>query len=197
MFTRTTLLTAALVGVLGVAIMVAGSLTAQQRKGGPEMNTQVEKGRYLVTIAGCNDCHSPKVFGPHGVALDTARLLSGHPSGETIPEIPVDALGPDKWAAVVNGHLTAWAGPWGVSFTANLTPDVGTGLGSWTEDMFIKTLRTGRHMGEGRPILPPMPWEMYAQATDEDLKAIFAYLQSLPPVRNPVPDPIPPAGVGH
>lgn len=197
MFTRTQLLAGGLVAFLGVIVMVAGSLTAQQKKGNPGARQQVERGKYLVTIAGCNDCHTPKVFGPHGMALDTVRLLSGHPANDAVPEIPVEVLGPDKWAAVANGHFTAWAGPWGLSFTANLTPDVGTGLGSWTEEMFIKALRTGKHMGEGRPILPPMPWEMYRQATDDDLKAIFAYLRSLPPVHNPVPEPIPPAGEGH
>ena len=53
---------------------------------------------------------------------------------------------------------TAWAGPWGVSFTANLTPDKETGLGDWTEEQFIATMRTGKHQGKGRPVLPPMPY---------------------------------------
>jgi hypothetical protein len=55
-------------------------------------------------------------------------------------------------------------------------------------------------MGEGRPILPPMPWEDIGKAKDGDLKDIFAYLQSLTPVKNAVHDPIPPAaapGSGH
>ena len=72
------------------------------------------------------------------------------------------------------------AGPWGVSFTANLTPDKETGLGNWTEEMFITTMRTGRHQGKGRPILPPMPYQFIATLNDEDLKAVFAYLQSIP-----------------
>jgi hypothetical protein len=77
-------------------------------------------------------------------------------------------------------------------FAANLTPDKNTGLGIWTEDMFIKAIRTGKHMGTSRDILPPMPWQAFAQMTDADLKGIFAYLQSIPAVTNHVPDPIPP-----
>jgi hypothetical protein len=109
-------------------------------------------------------------------------------------------LAPDKWGVATTMDLTAWAGPWGVSFSKNLTPDKETGLGSWTEAIFIKALRTGKDMGEGRPILPPMPWEDIGKAKDGDLKDIFAYLQSLTPVKNAVHDPIPPAaapGSGH
>ncbi len=86
--------------------------------------------------------------------------------------------------------FTAWAGPWGISYTANLTPDQNTGLGIWTEDMFIKAIREGKHMGTSRPILPPMPWPAFRNYSDDDLKAIFAYLKSIPPIANHVPDPI-------
>jgi hypothetical protein len=72
----------------------------------------------------------------------------------------------------------------------NLTPDSETGLGSWSEQMFIEMSRTGRHMGKGRPVLPPMPVASLTAATDEDLRAIFAFLKSLPPVKNRVPDPV-------
>jgi hypothetical protein len=83
-------------------------------------------------------------------------------------------------------------GPWGTSFTANLTPDPETGLGPWTADEFAATMKTGRHMGRGREILPPMPIPALKNFTDEDLRAIFAYLRTLPAVRNRVPDPMPP-----
>ncbi len=155
--------------------------------------TPVERGKYLVTLGGCHDCHSPKVFESGMPEPDPARLLSGHPANEKIPPIPAGVISPTGWAALGGSHFTIWAGPWGVSFTANLTPDQTTGLGSWTEEMFMKAIRTGKHQGEGRPILPPMPWTMYRQMTDDDLKAIFAYLRSLPPIKNPVPEPIPPA----
>jgi len=152
----------------------------------------VERGRYLVSTSGCHDCHTPKTFGPQGLGLDSSRLLSGHPASEPIPPLPPRGLvGPQGWGAVGNNHFTAWFGPWGVSYAANLTPD-STGLESWTDSLFIATMRTGRHMGNGRPILPPMPWFNLAGMTDEDLRAMFAYLQSIPRITNRVPAPQPP-----
>jgi hypothetical protein len=92
-----------------------------------------------------------------------------------------------------SGTNTAWSGPWGVSFTANLTPDPETGLGKWTLRNFVDTIRSGRHLGRGRPILPPMPIPMYKNMTDGDLEAVFAYLQTIPAVKNRVPEPLAPA----
>ena len=92
--------------------------------------------------------------------------------------------------------MTAWSGPWGISYTSNLTPDPETGLGALSEESFIEAMRTGRHYGGGREILPPMPWTWLGKATDEDLKAIYAYLRTVTPIRNHVPDPIPPALAG-
>jgi mono/diheme cytochrome c family protein len=160
----------------------------------PAQMDQVKRGEYLVALGVCHDCHTPKTFGPTGPEPDMSRALSGHPADVKVPPIPEGVLGPGKWAALGNEHFTAWAGPWGVSFAMNLTPDEETGIGTWNEAMFIKALRTGKHLGEGRDILPPMPWPFIAKATDEDLKAIFAYLKSVKPVKNAVPDPIPPAG---
>jgi hypothetical protein len=153
--------------------------------------TLVERGRYLVTAGVCDDCHSPKVFTATGPIPDTTRRLSGHPAELTVPTVPAGLLGPDQWGALTNPHLTAWVGPWGISFTANLTPHE-TGLGGWTADVFIQTIRTGKHAGVARALLPPMPWPMYAQLSDEDLRAIFAYLQTLPAIDNRVPVPVPP-----
>jgi len=155
---------------------------------------KVERGRYLVSIASCNDCHSPKIFTAQGPIPDTTRLLSGHPVRTTLPDVPSGLIGPQGWGAVASNDFTAWSGPWGTSFTKNLTPDSATGLGSWNESMFIKAIRTGKDMGEGRAILPPMPWPEYRKMTDEDLSAIFAFLRTLPPIENAVPDPIPHAG---
>lgn len=153
----------------------------------------VERGKYLTDFGGCHECHTPKVFGPSGPARDTTRLLSGHPSGERVPPVPTGVISPSGWIALTTSHLTAWAGPWGVSFAANLTPHE-TGIGAWTAENFIQTMRTGRHFGTGRQILPPMPWYDIARLTDEDLRALFAYFRSLPPVDNRVPMPIPPSG---
>jgi cytochrome c553 len=164
----------------------------------PPAQSPAERGKYLVSaIAVCDDCHTPKTFGPQGPTLDMTRRLSGHPSSEkALPKLPAGVLGPDKFGAATNNHLTAWVGPWGTSYTMNLTPDKTTGLGSWTAEMFIKAIRTGKHQGEGRQILPPMPWEVYSQMNDDDLKAIWAFLQTLPPIQNAIPEPVPPAGAG-
>jgi len=152
---------------------------------------QVERGRYLVTFGGCNDCHTPWKMGENGPEPDMTRMLSGHPQQVEVPAAP--DLVPGQWDTTVFSTFTAWTGPWGRSYTRNLTPDKETGLGEWTEAEFIATLRTGKERGIGRDLQPPMPWFNYGQATDEDLKAIWAYLQSIPAVSNRVPDNIPPA----
>jgi mono/diheme cytochrome c family protein len=148
------------------------------------------RGKYLVTVAGCNDCHTPWREGPAGPEPDMSRMLSGHP--QSLP-ILAPATIPVGWLSAASPTNTAFSGPWGVSFTANLTPDRQTGLGKWTQATFTQTIRTGRHMGRGRKILPPMPIPMYKNFTDADLAAIFTYLQSIPPVSNRVPEPLPPA----
>jgi hypothetical protein len=157
------------------------------------VQTPAERGNYLVSAVGvCDDCHTPKVMTPQGPVPDVTRRLSGHPASDKLAAVPVSALAPDKWGAITNNHLTAWVGPWGISFARNLTPDMATGLGSWTEAMFIKTIREGKHQGEGRALLPPMPWPVYKNMTDDDLKAVWAFLRTLPAVNNPVPDPVAP-----
>ena len=119
-----------------------------------------------------------------------SRMLSGHPESRVIEHAPT--LPPGPWIAAATDTNPAHFGPWGVSFTANLTPDPETGLGKWTQRNFTDTIRTGRHMGRGRPILPPMPIPMYKNFTDADLQAIFSYLQTIPAVKNKVPEPLPP-----
>ncbi len=151
---------------------------------------KLDRGKYLVTVAGCNDCHTPFVLGPNGPEPDMSRMLSGHPNDMDLPNAPALPAGP--WSVVVTDTNTAWAGPWGVSFTANLTPDPETGLGKWSLRNFVDTIRTGRHLGRGREILPPMPIPMYKNFTDADLDAIYTFLQSIPAVVNKVPDPLPP-----
>jgi mono/diheme cytochrome c family protein len=167
-----------------------------RRIGGLAAAVSVERGRYLVTGAGCNDCHTPLTMGPNGPAPDMSRMLSGHPEAMKLP--PPPAMAPtDPWNWAGAATLTAFAGPWGISYAANLTPDQNTGLGIWTEEMFVDALRTGKHMGTSRPILPPMPWMFYKEMTDDDLKSIYAYLQSVPAIANRVPDPViapPPPG---
>jgi mono/diheme cytochrome c family protein len=150
-----------------------------------------QRGEYLVKTMGCNDCHTPWKMGPKGPEPDMTRMLSGHPHDLVMP--PAPTLPPGPWMITVAATQTAWAGPWGVSFTRNLTPDKETGLGDWTEENFIATIRTGKRMGKGRDILPPMPIPAFKNLQDADLKAIFAYLRTIPAIKNAVPEPIPPA----
>ena len=155
--------------------------------------SQIERGHKLIIGGGCHDCHTPKKIGPNGPEADMDRMLSGHPESEGVPA-PFKPIKGSPYVIHINGHLTAWSGDWGVSFAANLTPDQNTGLGIWTEDMFLAALKQGKHMGKSRPILPPMPWNWYGQLPDEDLKAMFAYLKSIKPIANRVPVPLTPDG---
>ncbi len=170
-----------------VSLLVAAASFAAEQKGGSAKKAMVERGHYLVTLGGCDDCHSPKRMTPKGPVPDETRLLSGHPADAKLPEVSSNLFGPDKWGAITNIHLTGWVGPWGTSYASNLSPDPETGTGAWNEELFIRILRTGKYMGAGRDILPPMPWYNFAKLTDADLKAIFAYVKSLKPVKNHVP----------
>jgi len=152
----------------------------------------VSRGKYLVGLMGCNDCHTSKIMTPHGPMLDTAHLLAGYLTSE--PVGPYDSTVLKSWV-LFNFSTTATVGPWGTTFSANLTSDE-SGIGSWSEAQFFKALREGKSKGldGGRMIMPPMPWQSIGKATDADLKAIFEYLKSTKPVRNVVPQPIHP---GH
>jgi hypothetical protein len=150
----------------------------------------VSHGEYLVSVCGCNDCHSPKKMTANGPIPDPDFLMSGHPSGLALDKF--DAETASKWL-LFNFNGTATKGPWGISFAANITPDT-TGIGTWTEAQFISALKHGNYRGvEGsRKLLPPMPWTNYSKMTDDDAKAIFAYLKTIKPVKNIVPEPIAP-----
>jgi hypothetical protein len=168
-------------------------------KDGPQgmAASSAERGQHLVTLSGCDDCHSPKNYTEAGPQVDPARRLSGHPANKNIPTIPPDVIGPGNWMALTNDDLTAWAGPWGVSYAFNLTPDKKTGIGNWTLDTFKKVMRTGKDVSGQRDILPPMPWFNYAAMSDDEFQAVWNYLASLPPVNNMVPGPLPPAPMGQ
>lgn len=146
----------------------------------------VERGEYLVRSIGCEDCHTPLVMGPNGPEPDPNRRLSGHPQDfvDVFPVTLPDTPGFWMWAPT----NTAYVGSFGKSYSPNLTPDQNTGLGIWTEDIFVKALRTGKHWGTSRPIMPPMPWQAFANMTDDDLRGIYAYLRTIPPISNRVPD---------
>ncbi|GGK33843.1 hypothetical protein GCM10007962_30360 [Yeosuana aromativorans] len=151
---------------------------------------QIERGKKLVNVIGCNDCHSPKIMTERGPIPDPSRLLSGHDANEALPPLNPESV---KGYVLFNMNSTATIGPWGTSFAGNLTPDA-TGIGTWSEEQFLKAMKQGKFKGldGSRQLLPPMPWPAYSQMPDEDLKAIFAYLKSIKPVENIVPQAIAP-----
>jgi len=145
-----------------VSLAPAQGTSAAAAAAGSAGDAQVARGRYLVTITGCNDCHTPGTF--YG-APDAERFLAGSELG--------------------------WAGPWGVVYAANLTPDPETGLGKWKPEEIAKTIRTGNRP-DGRQLAGAMPWLDYSNLTDADAMAIASYLRTLKPVRHAVPKPLPP-----
>lgn len=146
----------------------------------------VKRGEYLVNLGGCHDCHSPKENSPQGPQVIKSVMLSGYPADRPIMQGDPNVL-KQGWVLFVP-DLTSASGPWGVSFSANLTPDQ-TGTGNWTEENFLRALKEGKYKGlaNSRQLLPPMPWQNFANVTDEDIRAIFAYLKTIPPVSNIVP----------
>lgn len=190
--------TAFLLAAIGVIVLAAPRTVRaapthkQKAQPVPAIQTPVARGEYLVKITGCNDCHTPMKMGPQGPEPDMSRMLSGHPDSLKMPPPPAPA---DPWTWSVSRTNTAFAGPWGITFATNLTPDENTGMiNTWSEIMFIAAMRNGKHMDMSRAIMPPMPWADYGQMTDDDLKAIFAYLHTIPPVKNLVPLYQPPSG---
>jgi len=181
--------------VFGVCLLLSLSLSfaACTAKTSDTNADPVTRGGYLVRSAGCADCHTPMKLGERGPEPDESRLLSGHPADL---EAKVPSAMPEGFLWAGTGSNTAFAGPWGVSFASNLTSDRETGLGSWTEEQFVAAIRTGQHKGQGRAILPPMPWTAIRNFTDQDLRAMFAYLRSVPAIHNAVPEPLPPATNG-
>jgi hypothetical protein len=166
---------------------------AKSNYGGFE--SQVQFGEHLVTICACHDCHSPKKMTAQGLEIDSALMLSGHPAQAPAPGVNQKDMGK---GLVVTSDLTSWVGPWGTSFTANLTSDE-TGIGNWSEQQFMYAIRHGKLKGlaNSRDLLPPMPWPMYRNMTDDEMKAIFAYLKTTRPIANVVPPPVPPMMAPH
>ncbi|HLX93499.1 MAG TPA: hypothetical protein VKR32_17565 [Puia sp.] len=156
---------------------------------GPFKN-QVKWGEHLVTVSACLDCHCPKDYSKPGTGLDSVHFLAGY-IGSPMPDVNRRDL-QDKNLAVT-GDQTLWMGPWGVTFSSNLTSDSATGIGAWTEDRFMYAIRNGKYNGRAsdRSLLPTMPWQMYRNMTDDELKAIFAYLKTTKPIKNKVPPPMP------
>jgi len=148
----------------------------------------IKRGEYLVNAIGCDDCHSPKIVGPTGFEIIPETRFGGYPSTRQLQKVDKQNL--KKGWMLFGPDLTSAVGPWGMSFAANISSDA-TGIGNWKEAQFIKALREGKSKGldGSRPLLPPMPWFVYKNFTDEDLKSIFAFLKSTKPVHNVVPAP--------
>lgn len=182
---------------IGIAIVAAtGIIVACSQSEAKEKSPQpltgkelVDRGSYLVNAVGCDDCHSPKRMGPNGPEVIEELRFSGYPGNR--PLQPVDTTEVSKGWSMFGSDFTSTVGPWGMSFAANISSDA-TGIGNWKEEQFIKALREGISKGldGNRPLLPPMPWVVYRNFSDEDLRAIFAYLKSTQPVHNVVPAPI-------
>lgn len=177
----------------GLVVTVSSRVLEADRSLQPRdtADPKITHGEYLVRTGGCHDCHTPWKMGDNGPEPDMARSLMGHPAGLAVSD-PAGLKAP--WIGSASATMTSWSGPWGRSYTANLTSDVETGIGGWTERQFIDTIRNGRHLGNGRPLLPPMPWPAFREFADDDLAAMFAYLKTVPAIRNRVPDPVAPSG---
>jgi mono/diheme cytochrome c family protein len=132
---------------------------------GAQAADDAARGKYLVSIAGCNDCHTPGYF--FGKP-DPSRFLGGSEVGFEVPGL-------------------------GVFHGPNLTPDKETGLGGWTDAQIVTAITTGKRP-DGRELAPIMPWRAFANFTREDVSAIVAYLRTLPPVKNKAPGPYSSAG---
>lgn len=151
----------------------------------------VERGKLITEIYGCVDCHSPKIKEGEFLINDPDRLFSGHPGDNKLPQFSPDIIGPDKWRGLFTDGMTAWGGPWGISYSANLTPDKETGIGKLSENNFVNVLKLGIHSGMNRKLMQPMPWKEISELDDENLKAIYHYLKTVKPVKNKVPDSVP------
>ena len=171
-----------------VVVLLVGTIITLSIRSVESQSDMVQRGKYLVdAVAACGHCHTPRM----GAEYNMNMYLAGHPAGQSYPRYNRSMMLQDIFI-LTSMQMTAFSGPFGTSFATNLTPDKETGLGEWTEEMFIKAMRTGLHQGvEGnRKIFPPMPVKHYAQMNDEDLKAIWAYLKTIKPVKNEVNPPL-------
>lgn len=188
---KTIFILAAITGAVSVALIACTDGSAKTETTVIiSKDSLIKRGSYLVNTMGCDDCHSPKIFNPQGFEIDMEHRFGGHQANSSVGKINKSVL-KDGWTLFTMG-LTSYVGPWGQSYSANISSDP-TGIGNWTEEQFIRALREGKSKGleEGRPLLPPMPWFVYKNLNDTDLKAIFAFLKTTKPVENRVPGPKP------
>ncbi|MGI9533822.1 MAG: c-type cytochrome [Thermodesulfobacteriota bacterium] len=149
---------------------------------------EIKMGKIMTEEFGCVDCHSPKIIVKDQIMIDEKKIFSGHPQDNVLPDFPPELVAPGKWRGLYTSSMTAWGGPWGITYSANLTPDKETGIGNWSEENFMSVIKLGIHSSLSRKMLPPMPWNEVARLGDDELRAIFAYLKSLKPIKNKVPE---------
>ena len=183
---------AAATAIATIILVGCSDSTAGEKKESIAMTEQemVQRGSYLVNAIGCDDCHSPKKMTATGFDIIPELRLSGFNPEMASLKPKIDAV-KEGWM-LFGTDLTTAVGQWGQSYAANLTSDA-TGIGNWKEEQFIKALREGKFKGldNTRPLLPPMPWFVYKNLSDDDLKSIFAFLKTTKPVKNVVPEPKP------
>ena len=170
------------------AVLFAGTVIFLDINVVESQSDKVQRGKYLVdTLGACGHCHTPRA----GAEYNMDMYLAGHPANAPYPRYDFSMMQRGIFI-LTSPQMSAFSGPFGTSFASNLTPDNETGLGEWTEQMFIDALRTGHHQGDAnnRKIFPPMPTKHYAQMNDADLKAIWAYLRTIKPVKNEVSPPL-------
>lgn len=148
-------------------------------------------GKLLTEEFGCVDCHTPKIVINNQVLIDENRMFSGHQQDNILPEFPPELVAPGKWKGLYTADMTAWGGPWGISYAANLTPDKKTGIGNLSEENFISILGLGIHSTLSRKIMPPMPWNEISRLNKQELGAIYLYLKTIKPIKNKVPEAVP------
>ena len=161
-----------------LAVLLSGFIrVVSPQPAAAQASSEVERGAYLVSIAGCPVCHSP--FKPEYSDLSKLSL-------DQIKVLAYDEDRASDTSRLMAGGRVFDLGPAGFVISANLTPDVETGIGGWTDDQVKIAIRTGL-TPEGRVLFPLMPYASFNNLSDEDLNAIVAYLRTLPAVKNQVP----------
>jgi cytochrome c553 len=185
---KTILLLAFVVTAVTITVISCDTNKAKTTAQTISNDSLIKRGSYLVNAMGCDDCHSPKQMGAHGPEIIPELRFSGYPSTRPLAKVDTNVI-KNGWA-LFGPDLTNAVGPWGMSFAGNISSDE-TGIGTWSEKQFFKVIREGKLKGldGSRDLLPPMPWFVYKNLNDHDIRSIFAYLKSTKPVENIVPAP--------
>ena len=173
-----------------IAVVTMISVSCDIKKNNPSNFSpeQIKEGEILVMEGRCNYCHTPEIT--DGEA-NYGKILFGHPADKTIPELPGVPVGSQQWMEFISElDSTVWIAGDKIVFSANITPDKETGIGTWSKEDFINTIRTGIHPGWKKKLNKPMPWLDYARLSNEQLTSIYSYLMSQQPVVNKVQGPV-------